>query len=56
MYDRGGMPSATSMVRMTRQWPGNATGWFVEVLFVGLLADSLPPTVHDTSMNTAMSV
>ena len=52
VYDHGGMPSATSIVRMTRQWPGNATGWFAEVLFVGcsdslfgqLLADSLPPT------------
>ena len=52
VYDHGGMPSATSIVRMTRQWPDNVTGWFADVLFVGcsdplfgqLLADSLPPT------------
>ena len=52
VYDHGGMPSATGIVRVTRQWPGNATGWFAEALIVGcsdppcgqLLADSLPPT------------
>ena len=26
VYDHGGMPSATSIVRMTLQWLGNATG------------------------------
>ena len=51
VYDHGGMPSATRKVRLTRRWPGNATGWFAKVLCVGcsdplfgqLLADLLPP-------------
>ena len=50
VYDHGGLSSATSIVRLTRRWPGNATGWFAEVLFVccsdplfgHLLADLLP--------------
>ena len=49
VYDQAGSPSATSM---TRRWPGNATGWFAEVQYVGgsdplfgqLLAQLLPPT------------
>ena len=52
VYDHGGLPSATRMVRLTRRWPSNATGWFAEVHFVGcsdplfghLLAHLLPPT------------
>ena len=35
VYDRAGAPSATSIVRLTRRWPSNATGWFAEVNFVG---------------------
>ena len=45
-------PSATSVIRFTRRGPGNATGWFAEVQFVGcsgplfgqLLAQLLSPT------------
>ena len=50
--DQAGVPSATCATRLTRRWPGNATGWFVEVQYVGcsdpsfgqLLAQMLPPT------------
>ena len=52
VYDQAGTPSATSIIQMTRRRPGNATGWFAEVQYVGcsdplfgqLLAQSLPPT------------
>ena len=52
VYDQAGTPSATSIIQMTRRWPGNATGWFAEVQYVGcsdslfsqLVAQSLPPT------------
>ena len=50
--DQAGVPSATCDTRLTRRWPSNATGWFVEVQCVGcsdpsfgqLLAQMLPPT------------
>ena len=35
VYDRAGAPSAPSIVRLTHRWPGNATGWFAELHFVG---------------------
>ena len=33
--DQAGVPPATCVTRLTRHWLGNATGWFVEVQYVG---------------------
>ena len=50
--DQAGAPSATCVSRLTRRCRGNATGWFVEVQYVGCSdslfdqfhAEVLPPT------------
>ena len=28
VYDQAGTPYATSIIQMTRRWPGSSTGWF----------------------------